>query len=185
MASTSDLCELADVKAWLNITAAADDALLQRLITASSVFMQNWMNRTFATAPYAETRDGSGSDTLVLANTPVTAVSSLTVGGIAQGPSPDGIQPGYVFSDTAVYLIGSSFPAGRRNVAVTYTAGYTTVPQDLAQGCIDLVGWAYRGKQHIGQTGTGMGPEHISFSLKDMPDSTKTVMNQYKKVVPI
>lgn len=184
-ANPADLCTLADLKAWLNIGNTTDDALLQRLITAASVFMQSWMSTDIPSASYTEVRDGTGSDTLCLGTTPVTAVASLTVNGLPQTLSPDGIQPGYLFSDSAIYLVGTTFPVGRRNVRVTYTAGYNPVPFDLAQECISLAAWKYREKSRIGQTGTGMGPEHISFSLKDMPESTLTLMQQYKKVVPV
>ena len=184
-ANPADLCTLADLKAWLNIGSTTDDVLLQRLLTAASVFMQSWMSATIPSASYTEVRDGTGSDTLVLGNTPVTAVTSVTVNGLVQTLSPDGIQPGYLFSDSAIFLVGTHFPIGRRNVTVAYTAGYNPIPFDLAQECISLAAWKYREKSRIGQTGTGMGPEHISFSLKDMPDSTLTLMQQYKKVVPV
>lgn len=186
-ASPADLCTLADLKAWLNIPVATttDDALLQRLLTAVSVTMQNWMNRTIPSATYTDTRDGNGSDCLVLAIKPVTAVTSVTVGGQAVPVSPDGIQPGYLFSDTAVYLIGSKFTQGRRNIQVAYTAGYATIPTDLAQACIDQAAYQYRAKSHIGQTGTGMGPEHISFSDRDFTPGCKILMQQYKSVVPV
>jgi hypothetical protein len=176
---------LADLKAWLNISTSTDDVLLQRLLTAVSVTMQNWMNRTIPQASYTDTRDGNGSDTLSLAYKPVTAVTSVTVNGQAVLPSPDGIQPGFVFSDTAVYLIGSRFTQGRRNVQVAYTAGYATIPADLAQACIEQAAYQYRAKSHIGQTGTGMGPEHISFSERDFTPGTKALMQQYKSVVPL
>jgi hypothetical protein len=184
-ASPADLCELADLKAWLNIPGTTDDGLLQRLLTAVSTCMQNWMNRTIPSAPYTETRDGSGSDTLCLGNTPITAVTSLVVNGIPQVASSDGSQPGFVFSDSAVYLIGSRFPVGRRNVQVVYTAGFATVPVDLAQACIEQAAHQYLEKSHIGQSGTGMGPEHISFREHDFTPATKTLMNQYRKVVPV
>lgn len=184
-ADPADLCLLADLKAWLNIPGTTDDDLLQRLLTTVSVCMQNWMNRTIPSATYTDTRDGNGSDTLSLAYKPVTAVASVTVGGQAVVASPNGIQPGFVFSDTAVYLIGSKFYQGRRNVKVVYTAGYATVPTDLAQACIEQTAYQYRAKSHIGQTGTGMGPEHISFSEHDFTPGTKRLMQQYKSVVPL
>lgn len=181
-ANPADLCILADLKAWLNITAATDDALLQRLLTTVSVCMQNWMNRVIPSATYTETRDGTGTDTFMLSNRPVTAVSSVLVNGQIVLPSPDGIQAGYVFSDMAVYLIGQVFTRGRRNVTVSYTGGYATVPFDLAQACIEQAAYQYRAKSHIGQTGTGMGPEHISFSDRDFTPGCKTLMQQYKSV---
>ncbi len=184
-ANPADLCTLADLKAWLNVTNATDDVLLQRLLTTVSVCMQNWMNRTIPSASYTETRDGNGSDTLVMANKPITDVASVTVGGIAIPESPDGIQPGFVFGEWGIYLLGYRFTQGRRNVKAVYTAGYATVPVDLAQACIEQAAYQYRQKSHIGQTGTGMGPEHISFSERDFTPGTKTLMSQYRSVSPV
>ena len=51
-ASFGDLTTLADVKAWLQTGQSAfpatDDALLTRLITAASQFIQTWLNRRIA-----------------------------------------------------------------------------------------------------------------------------------------
>ena len=180
--NAADLCLLADLKLWLNIPGNTDDGLLQRLLTTVSVCMQNWMNRAIPSASYTETRDGSGTDTFLLSNRPVTAVSSVIVCGQVVLPSLDGIQAGYVFGDMGVYLIGATFPRGRRNVQVAYTGGFAIVPFDLAQACIEQAAYQYRAKSHIGQTGTGMGPEHISFSERDFTPGTKTLMQQYKSV---
>ena len=56
----ADLTTLANVKGWLGVTATTDDALLSRLISAASDYVQTWLNRTIATQTYSETRDGSG-----------------------------------------------------------------------------------------------------------------------------
>ena len=80
-----DLTTLADVKAWLQTGQAAfpssDDALLTRLITASSQYIQSWLNRQIASADYLETRDGTGGHRLQFACFPVTAVLYLTIDG--------------------------------------------------------------------------------------------------------
>ena len=184
-ANAVDLCTLADLKAWLNVTNTTDDVLLQSLLTRVSATMQNWMNRTIPSAPYTETRDGNGSDSMVMVNKPITAVTSVQIGSLLIPASPDGIQPGFVFGEWGVYLLGYRFTQGRRNVKVIYTAGYATTPVDLAQACIEQTAYQYRAKSHIGQTGTGMGPEHISFTDRDFTPGTKTLMQQYKSVVPV
>ena len=99
--------------------------------------------------------------------------------------SPDGIQNGYVIGEWGIYLLGYRFTTGRRNVKITYTAGYTEIPFDLAQACIEQAAYQYRAKSHIGQTGVGMGPEHISFSERDFTPGTKRLMQQYQSVAPV
>src|SRR6266446_4710494 len=87
-----DLTTLADVKAWLqtsqNPFPATEDALLARLIAAASQFIQNWLNRQIAMADWLEVRDGTGGQLMVLANSPVAAVLSLSIDGLAIPPAP-------------------------------------------------------------------------------------------------
>ena len=72
----SDLTTLAAVKARLRIAGMSDDWLFGMLITQASQFIQAWLNRSLAVASYTETRDGTGSRTMMFANYPVTSVSS-------------------------------------------------------------------------------------------------------------
>src|SRR5579862_3174068 len=107
-----DLTTLDDVKAWLttgqNPFPDTDDALLTRLITAASQFIQTWLKRQIASSDWQEVRDGSGGQRLVFANFPVTAVLGLAIDGIVISPAPtDGsCDAGYVFSPTELALRG-------------------------------------------------------------------------------
>src|SRR5207248_4649717 len=80
-----DLTNLADVKAWLQTGQSpfpsTDDLLLQRLITAGSEFIQNWLGRQIAAADWLELRDGTGGQLLAFANIPVNAILSLSIDG--------------------------------------------------------------------------------------------------------
>src|ERR1700722_8571853 len=103
--ATGDLTTLANVKAYLSppLATTADDALLSRLITAASQFIQSWLNRTIASAAYTDTRNGTGGTRLFLRNRPVTAVASLTVDGVAIAPSsPPPTGDGYLFDDSSL-----------------------------------------------------------------------------------
>src|SRR5215469_9519145 len=91
-----DLTTLADVKAWLQTGQSAfpttDDALLTRLITAASQFIQTWLNRQIASQDWIEIRDGVGNALgprdvrYQFAAFPVTAVSRVVVDGITIPP---------------------------------------------------------------------------------------------------
>jgi hypothetical protein len=118
-ASFGDLTTLADVKAWLQTGQSAfpatDDALLVRLISAASQFIQTWLNRQIASQDWIKIRDGLGN-TLGPSETrypfaafPVTAVSSVVVDGmtlpaipvtpLAQPGGPNaGTKTGYLMS---------------------------------------------------------------------------------------
>jgi hypothetical protein len=95
-ASFGDLTTLADVKAWLQTGQSAfpatDDALLTRLITAASQFIQTWLNRQIASQDWIEIRDGLGGPLgpydvrYQFAEFPVSAVSLVVVDGLTIPP---------------------------------------------------------------------------------------------------
>lgn len=187
-----DLCALADVKAWLQTGQSAfpdtDDALLTRLITAASQFIQTWLNRQIAPGDWQEVRDGSGGQRLVFANFPVTAVLSLSIDGleITPAPSDGGYGAGYVFSPTELALRGYVFTRRAQNVIVSYTAGYASTPPDIAQACIELVCQRYRERTRIGEVSRALvGRETVGFSQADMSDDVKLLLSQYRAQAPV
>jgi hypothetical protein len=180
----NDLTVLADLKAYLNVTVTTDDVLLQRLITSCSGFMQAWMNRVIAISTYTETRDGTDGTRLYMRNYPITAVTSVSIDQIAIASSPNSGQQGFYFNYDTVMLNGYTFNRGQSNVVIVYSAGYATVPFELAQACIEMVAKRYVERTRIGVVSKTLAGEVITYSIADMMPSTKTIMNDYKRVVP-
>jgi hypothetical protein len=208
--SFGDLTNLADVKAWLQTGQSAfpatDDALLTRLIRAASQFIQTWLNRQIASQDWIEIRDGLDSTVgphdarYEFAAFPVSAVSLVVVDGLtippipAFPPAPPGIavvstfatQAGYLFTPTQLVIRGYVVPRKAGCVALQYTAGYAATPPELAQACIELVALRYRERSRIGEVARAIGGgETVSYSQKDMSDSIKTLIQQYRVVAPI
>ena len=190
--AVGDLCALADVKAWLqtgqNAFPASDDALLLRLITAASQFIQIWLNRQIAAADWIEILDGNGGQQLAFANFPVSTVLSLSIDGIAIPPAPGdgGFVAGYTFTPTILSLRGFVFTRRAQNVLLTYTAGYSSVPPEIAQSCIELVGLRYRERARIGEVSKALGGgETVTYAQKDMSDDVRTTLQQYRSVAPL
>jgi hypothetical protein len=205
-----DLTTLTDVKAWLqtgqNAFPATDDALLTRLITAASQYIQTWLNRQIALQDWIEVRDGIGNALgpiearYQFAVFPVSAVSLVVVDGLtippipASPPGPPGIaaisafatQAGYLFSPTQLVIRGYAVPRKAGCVTMQYTAGYAVTPPDLAQACIELVTLRYRERSRIGEVSRAIGGgETVSYSQKDMSDSIKTLIQQYRIIAPV
>jgi len=208
--SFGDLTTLADVKSWLQTGQhpfpATDDALLTRLIAAASQYIQTWLNRQIASQDWMEVRDGSGTVLgprevrYQFAAFPVSAVSLVIVDGLtipqvlASQPAPPGIavistfanQAGYLFSPTQLVIRGYTIPRKAGCVTLQYTAGYAVTPPDLAQACIELVALRYRERSRIGEVARAIGGgETASYSQKDMSDSIKALIQQYRIVTPI
>jgi Phage gp6-like head-tail connector protein len=208
--SFGDLTTLADVKAWLQTGQSAfpatDDALLTRLITAASQYIQTWLNRQIALQDWIEVRDGIGNALgpievrYQFAVFPVTAVCLVVVDGLTippipvSPPAPLGVaavstfatQVGYLFTPTQLVIRGYAVPRKAGCVTLQYTAGYAVTPPDLAQACIELVALRYRERSRIGEIARAIGGgETVSYSQKDMSDAIKTLIQQYRVVAPV
>ncbi len=204
----SDLTTLGDVKLWLqtgqNAFPATDDELLTRLITAASQFIQTWLNRQIVAQDWIETRDGLGNvlgpseARYQFAAFPVTAVNRVIVDGAVIPAIPASTQSGmaavgafaaqrgYLFTPTQLVIRGYPVPRKAACVTLQYTAGYAVPPADLAQACIELVALRYRERGRIGEVAKAIGAgQTVSYSQKDMSDSTRTLIEQYRRVAPI
>lgn len=193
----SDLCQLSDVQAWLGVTAptAPQTAILGRMITAASALVCNYCGRGpngFQAQAYTDTYDGYGKPWMLLRQWPVSAVTSIglmdcgTVTTITDATKFTLEQPIPAGGNQRLTLLGYySFPRGRGNVTITYTAGYAIVPFDVAQATIEIVGEAYRRKDRIGQVSTTLNQQStVSFSQADMNASIKTMLTPYRRLVP-
>jgi uncharacterized phiE125 gp8 family phage protein len=176
----ADFTTISDVKAYLGITSATDDALLTRLIAAASQWIRSNLNRDITSQAYTDKLDGTGTSRVILSQFPVTAVTSVTVDGTDQAAS------NIAFRDATVALTdGTKFTKGFANVVVTYTAGYATTPGDIAQACIELVAWRYKEKDRIGHASKTIAGEVVAFQTQDVPNDVKTLLNNWRKVVPV
>jgi hypothetical protein len=188
--AAGDLTAIADLKAWVVINNVADDTLLARLITAVSKRIVTYCSRAFAQAAYTDAYDGKDTLALPFENFPVSAVSSLTIDGtvIPASPAPTSLNPavpGYRFSETMLSLIGCyRFTRGYQNVIVAYTAGYTTIPEDVAQACIEWCAVRYRERDRIGHRSKSIAGETVSFDIGAMPASVKDALRPFVRVVP-
>jgi len=181
-----DLTTLADVKAWLKITGTTDDALLAKMITGASAFIESWTSRTIALTPYTETRDGHGGFSMLTRNYPIASVASVTIDNKPVPLAANNTQPGYLFDDIAVYLQqGYRFAPGRQNIVISYTAGYAAVPSDIAMCCWELVAKKYRERDRIGQTSKTLGTETMAFTASDLTNETRNILRNFNKVVPV
>jgi len=180
----ADLTTVANLRSWLNITGTADDALLTRLVAAASVYVQTYISRQLLTAAYTETLDGNGGDRQILRQYPLTAVSAVTISGQVIPVSTAWNISGFQFDDIGVTLLGYTFSRARRNVTITYTAGYTAPPLDVEQAVLDMCSLRYRERDRIGYVSKSLAGETVTFMVKDMSDSVRTILNNYRRVFP-
>lgn len=130
-----NLTDLATVKRYLSIYTTNSDAKLNGLIPdQSAAFLNETGRTTFDLSSFTEVRDGLGVDTMQLAYFPVVSVESLSISGRVLTASAGWSQRGFLFDALGkITLIGATFSCNpsisfdRKNVVVTYTAGYPNI----------------------------------------------------------
>lgn len=177
-----DLTTLVSVKQYLGITTNASDAVLSALITAASAYVVSYCGRDFGSASATESYDGTGNTRQMLRRVPVTAVSSVVVNGQTLN-AVSWPQWGYTFDEYGLIAMGDCnyFPRGTRNVTVTYTAGYATVPADLSQAVNEMVADKFKRRDNIGISARQIAQETISYTSGDVPKSALSVLNVYQR----
>lgn len=193
--AAGDLTTLPTLKLWLPIppTTTAEDATLARLITATSGDFTRSTNRPdlLTTAYAAEVHQGDGGRRMIAFHWPITAVTTLTVGGAAVPASADKVAAGYYFDldidqerNRYLYLIGGTFTDGAP-VVLNYNAGYAAVPADIEQAIIDWIVYRYKGRPNVGanQRRTSEG-EAVTVEQIDAPPNVLQVIDRYTRKFP-
>jgi hypothetical protein len=185
-AAPDDLCTLAELKAWLPNQGNNDDAALQSLISNASLQVLHYIDRPHILASVlgalSETYDGNDSDRLLPRQFPIISVTGVSVDNlpIQQAASP--VTTGFLWDARRILLRGFRFCRGVQNVAITYTAGYSSVPLDLKQAAIEAFALSYRQRVRIGEKSNSMsGQVTISFDMSDVPPRSMTVFSQYRR----
>lgn len=166
------LATLADLKESLGITTNTYDNLLIRKLNQATDTIERYCglntNQHFASTTYTdEEYDGTDSNQLVLKNRPIITFTSLSRRNtITNQSSWDTVNTQDYFVDSGAGVLDLLFTAlGYWNYyKVTYTAGYATIPSDLAEACITLAGFLYDNAS----TGSGVkrktqGPKTIEY----------------------
>lgn len=211
--ATYDLTTLSDLKGYLMMTfgsTTVDDFVLQLLVTAASQFIVNRTRRDadlYSAAAFVNERyDGNNQDYLIPYHYPVQSVQSLMINNSVVVQTPDYIQPGYAINqqkDRIILIAGNGgglsipnfywrqygglyFYRGRLNIALSYTAGYSSVPADLEEAALELIGQNYRRRGWIDEASRALpqGGGTQSFRQWEMPPKTAKAIRYYSRVAP-
>jgi uncharacterized phiE125 gp8 family phage protein len=128
---------LADAKAWCRTTHSSEDAIFTALIKSAVLQLESYTNRVFSTRTYAGYFSGLScpryekGPIITLRRSPLISVTSVSVGGEVIDPTTYDIKQtsGFsriVFNEIPEYEGNDPYP-----VEAVFTAGYTTVPEDI------------------------------------------------------
>jgi len=181
----NDLITLARAK--LNpALASVDETYLAILITAASTQIQRWCNRCFVSQVFNERLDGEGDQTIFLPNFPITDID------VVDFIELDGtIESVMIATDnfTKFFILGNggeisflnsnpsrfiNFPRGFKNVKITFTGGFSPVPEDVQEACAEQIVF-------INEQGSAQS----SVASEKLGDYAKTFFNPNLKVTKI
>lgn len=184
--SASALCKLEDVKDYLGVDHSKQDGILIELINEVSDDCERYCNRTFFLATYtAEKYNGDGTDTLLVANYPITTVTELKLytGAAAELAANYTIYHEY---GKVVLAPGLYFPVSNREVSITYSAGYNTIaalPMSLRMAVVRAVAFKFReqDQSRLGLTSLAQGDQIQSFTLDRYPRAVLEVWTRFRR----
>jgi uncharacterized phiE125 gp8 family phage protein len=136
-----DLCELADVKARLDITDSSKDALLGDIITAVSRAIEQHCQREFYQESRTRVFDTRRKDeALALPAYPVSSITSVKTSTDFDFSTATAIDSGDydVDDETGLLFYLGAWPVGRRTVQVVYTGGIATTASAVSSNYPDL-----------------------------------------------
>ncbi len=173
-AAANALTSVADVKyAWGRKQADTDnDDRIQTLINLLSGRIAEWCGRVFISTAYSlEVYDGEGQYDLILKQYPVTTLTLAKIDDvqIITGTLED-LTTWALYGSEGILWYAPGWTVGRRNVKVTYTAGYAAadIPRGLAMACVEwcivLLEGRYKDAK-VKMEDSFPPPEHIAAAL--------------------
>lgn len=146
------LTTLADVKETLGIASGntSKDNLIKRKINQATRMIEAFCalpeDHHFAETTYSnEEYQGTGSNQFIFNMRPVTSITSFQrASSDASDASWEDVESEVYFSDNLdAGVMPLLFSEGTRynSFRVTYTAGYATIPADLAEACVTLAAY--------------------------------------------
>ena len=194
----ADLTTLSALKGYLgqDESATSGDSLLMRLVSAASAaFISETANPVLRTTYTGETYNSRDvnpqSRYLRLRQAPVESVTSVSLNGSAMtkrvavgdgGWYQDGdgvrfeVQPGTAATWPVYGLYGWG------DIAVTYIAGFATVPSDVEQAVLEMAATEYRKRDRLGITSRSVQGETISYLQYEYSLAVKMTIDNYSRV---
>lgn len=182
------LIDLATVKDLVGVPAGITtfDTRLTMYINSATAIVEKYCDRIIAQrSGLTDIFDGRASNKLLLRQFPVVSVQSITFADDGNFTDPTNLIDPSAYGledDSVVFYTGQIVPSGYRNVQVSYTAGYSPIPDDLIQAAAWMVEWFYQfnANRDIGRSSKSKGDEN-SLVLQSMPEIVMDTVQYYKR----
>lgn len=186
------LTDAAKVKAYLGETGSGLDSILAALIPRVEARILTHLGRTRleSGAVTDEVHDGDDCrEAIVLREWPATAVSSVTENGETLSASDYDLDVTrgrlYRLPSGLTYSPGP-WSCGRRNLVVSYTAGYATLPEDLVSAATVQVAWDVKRTGHkggrLGERTQTVGDGTATYMVDEWAPEVLSMLAPYRSV---
>lgn len=178
------LCSLDEVKNYMNIKGSdsiMDDVLENLCVRVTEAFEKYCGVKQFKSQTYTEYYDGNGCRELFINNLPLTSITSIAEDSDWDFTSDStiGSDEYAIVDECRIAMKTDYFTHGIRNFKIIYTAGYSTIPNDLKQAAIMEVVRLYKLKDNI-DVSQKSGPDGSVTKLQQgfLPDTTN-ILKRY------
>jgi len=164
----------------------SNNSKLERYINGTSSFLERECDRSFHSATYTdEEYDGNGRTKMWLKQFPITSIAALSFYDRYSKTTA------YAMTEDTDYYV--DLDTGRldcafgiwskdtRNIRVTYTAGYTTIPDDLKVLCMDIIDFQMTKKRMI--VAQGLWKENTIIIKETLPKNLLLQIDQFKRII--
>ncbi len=192
MPNATELCTTADLKVLLGISSASQDALLALIKASVEQFAKTYTGRDLLVpdAAYVEYYDGDGCGSLRLDQHPIISVSSIYIDSARVFAAASLIPATDIIGDAKSYLLGFvelltyRFTRGVKNVKVTYSAGFATVPADLSNAVKLIIAKQFKvaEKKMFAEGSYNIGDTTVTLSPDAFPKDAMKTLDAYRRV---
>lgn len=184
------------VKEFLELESDRDVPILERITNAATSAMERTLGRKIIEREHTAIFDGNGRTQMLLPHYPIVEIDSLYLArsvlgdGIAQDPAY------YEWNENdpeegILYLIGGgTFPKGKRNVKIVWTAGYVAkateghylIPPDLVDLLLQWVKYLWKKRDAIGEERLSESVQGatITFATSFWTAERKSILAKYR-----
>lgn len=162
--------------------------LLKSFINSASSFCNSETHRLLLSRVLTEYYSGDGSNSLFTNQYPITTITAVYDDLARAYGSDTEIDSGDLvyMPETLAYKIvydGGTFTQGIKNLKVQYTAGYSTIPYDLQQACIEIIMFYWKSFKdgRFGITSRTIGDGSITIETVNYPKSALKVLGIYRR----
>lgn len=198
--STDAWVTMEEAKDYCNVTDNSLDRRMEKLVNSVTDMAQDLMQRKILTRAYTdEVYDGLGGLVLFLDNWPVTTLTKVEVltGYTNLADTWEEWHPANATATVegrhknSIWFRAVALPKGKRNVRVTYTAGYSKdgvgvqrVPQDLKTAVLEtIMDWFKKPDQQIARIqSVSFSGQTVTYLNETFPKTAIAVFDRYTRL---